>query len=704
MPTKPIEFSLVLSVACLSLGACALASGAREGAPATAAPPEAGGPAVDERAKLDALKAELAPKLGAQAPRLERGLKQVASLWRPEDGDLAAFALQHFIADPASLEATQDRLEAALEQVDGHFNEMGRELRRCTDTDTGPLLPVDPLLAGIDLGSHAVEDLFHAKVGFVALLNFPLTTLQERLRDGPGYSRREWARVRLAQRFARRVPAEVAQRQARVGADADLYVAEYNLWMHHVLGEDGARRFPKGLRLISHWNLRDELKSDYAEPSGLEKQRTIAKVMERIVAQSIPAAVIDNPRLDWNPFTNAVTEAPPSELEEGAPARDAKPSTAPEPDVRYAKWLAQFASQRAADPYSPTMPTALARSFELAREIPEARVVAMLREVLTSPLAARIAARIRERLGRPLEPVDLWYNGFQPRGRFAEAQLDALTRKRYPDAKSFSADIPRILQDLGFAPERARFIADRIAVDPARGAGHAMQATRRGDFPRLRTRIGKEGMDYKGYNIAIHELGHNVEQVISLYEVDHTLLAGVPNTAFTEALAFVFQARDLELLGLAKPDAQSERLRVLHDFWATWEIAGVALVDIAAWHWMYDHPTATQTQLREAVVQICKDVWNTYYAPVLGGKDSVLLGVYSHLIAYPLYVTDYPLGHLIAFQIEEKVKQSPSLGAEFERMAKTGAVAPDLWMTAATGAPVGPGALLRATERALAAP
>ena len=52
-------------------------------------------------------------------------------------------------------------------------------------------------------------------------------------------------------------------------------------------------------------------------------------------------------------------------------------------------------------------------------------------------------------------------------------------------------------------------------------------------------------MDYKGYNIAVHELGHNVEQTFSLNYVDHTLLAGVPNTAFTEAMAFVFQERDL---------------------------------------------------------------------------------------------------------------------------------------------------------------
>jgi hypothetical protein len=102
-------------------------------------------------------------------------------------------------------------------------------------------------------------------------------------------------------------------------------------------------------------------------------------------------------------------------------------------------------------------------------------------------------------------------------------------------------------------------------------------------------------------------------------------------------------------------------------------------------------------------VKIAKEVWNKYCAPVLGGKDSPLLGIYSHMISYPLYLCNYPLGHLIAFQIEEKVKKGGKLGAEFERMAKVGAVSPDLWMTNASGEPVGAGPLLRATEAALGA-
>ena len=79
----------------------------------------------------------------------------------------------------------------------------------------------------------------------------------------------------------------------------------------------------------------------------------------------------------------------------------------------------------------------------------------------------------------------------------------------------------------------------------------------------------------------------------------------------------------------------------------------------------------------------------------------VLLGVYSHMIERALYLPDYPIGHLIAHQLEEHFRKAGKIGPEIERVAKLGRIAPDLWMQAASGAPVGPEALLAATERAL---
>ncbi|HVI24492.1 MAG TPA: hypothetical protein VM691_13465, partial [Myxococcales bacterium] len=262
--------------------------------------------------------------------------------------------------------------------------------------------------------------------------------------------------------------------------------------------------------------------------------------------------------------------------------------------------------------------------------------------------------------------------------------------------------IPNLLTQLGFTRARAEYLANNIIVDPARGSGHAMGASMREAKAHLRTRVEKDGMNYKGFNIAVHEMGHNVEQICSLYLVDHTLLSGVPATAFTEALAFTFQNRDLELLGLTKPDAESERLRVLNDFWATWEIAGVALVDLGVWRYLYKNPRASPSDLREATLKIARDIWDKSYAPVLGGNGSGILAIYSHMVSEFLYLPDYPIGHLIAFQLEQKLRHG-DFGAQFERAASFGRVTPDLWMEHATGSPLSATPLLDATEKALSA-
>ncbi len=638
----------------------------------------------------------------AARARIERGVDQVAALWRADDGDLVAFCSAQFAASPAAVDGLFTRLQDQLEAVDGHVLEMQRSLRWHTDVDTGPQLPVDPLLAAYDPGARVVEDLFVSKVAFAALLNFPLVSLADQQRDGKGYRRRQWAEVALTRRFDRRIPGALTAAASAVEAAADGYIAGYNLWMHHVLDERGQRGFPAGKRLISHWNLRDELKANYADEGGLAKQRTILKVMERIVTQQIPRAVIDNPRLDWNPFTNAVTVAPAASVEADAPvARATSADPAPEPAARFVHVLARFVTERAADRFAPTAPSYLDRAFAEAR-MPEARVRALIVAILESPLAAAAAAEIATRLKRPLGPQDLWYEFGG--GEVAEAALDAVTRKRYPTAQQFAADLPRILRTLGFTAAQAKTLSANIDVDPSRGAGHAMEARRRGDKPHLRTRIQPGGMDYKGYNIAVHELGHNVEQYLSLYEVDHTLLAGVPNTAFTEALAFLFQARDLTLLGRPAAGGDAARLRVLDTYWNTREIAGSALVEIDVWHWLYDHPDATAAQLRDATVRIARATWDRYYAPHLSGAgDTALLGIYSHTISSPLYLFNYVLGHVIAFQIEAHLagKSPRTFAAEFTRMARHGAVLPDAWMEHATGAPVSPAGLLDATARAL---
>src|SRR5215207_5740574 len=635
------KLSAVLVSALILSSQLAVARAAR-----SAQTPQAGGPPAWMKDVLTKLEASLAAKYGeGQRARARSGLGQASRFWRAEDGDAAEFeefVTANFAGDQATLDAVFARFEQNLEQLSGHMAEIGREFRAQSELDVGPVLPLDHLFAGYDPSAHLSEDLFESKIAFVALLNFPLTTLEQRLSEGERWSRRQWA-------------------------EAGRYVAGYNVWMHHVVDAGGRRLFPAKMRLLTHWNLRDQIKADYAGGAeGLARQRAVRQVLERIVTQTIPAVVVDNPRYDWDPFTNEVRPATARDFDADAPGAEAAAGArldAPEPDTRFARMLLAFESARRVDPYAPTAPTHIARSFNEGREIPEERVRAMFEQVLASPLVPRVAALIGKRLGRPLEPFDVWYDGFRARGAYTEAQLDELVSKKYPDAAAFEKDIPNILVKLGFTRERADLIAANV----------------------------------------VHELGHNVEQTFSLNLIDHTLLQGVPNAAFTEALAFVFQNKDLELLGLARPDAQGEAAKTLNDFWGTFEIAGMALVDMRTWHWLYEHPRATPSELKAAQLSIARDVWNRYYAPVFKRRDVVLLAVYSHMIDYPLYLPNYPLGHMIAFQIEERMEKVGKIGPEFERMATAGNIAPDLWMKRATGAPVGPDALLHATQKALAA-
>jgi hypothetical protein len=665
--------------------------------PAAAAPP------TWMKDSMTKMETELVAKYGEQQkPRVLRGLHQVAGFWRVDDGDAAAFedfVRANFAGDPATLDTMFNRFERLIQQLEGHMHEINREFRQQMDLDLGPVLPFDEVFGGYDPSAHVIDDFFQNKLAFTVLLNFPLTTLDQRLQNGATWTRRQWAEARLAQRFSKRIPADVNLSIAQAGAEAEQYISEYNIWMYHLLDQQGQRLFPPKMRLLSHWNLRDQIKAEYADPqNGPARQRMIQQVMERIVTQTIPKVVVNNPAVDWNPYTNEVKPA--AAKDSGAPA-PAQVANSPEPDTRYATLLKTFIASKKADPYSPTAPTLIARRFDEDREIPEPRVKAMLQQVLTSPLVPQVAKLIESRLGRPLEPFDVWYNGFRPGSKYTEAELDQIVAKRFPTPEAYQKDIPNLLMKLGFSPSRAQYVANNIIVDPARGSGHAMGAEMPSEKAHLRTRVEKTGMNYKGFNIAVHEMGHNVEQTFSLNDVDHTLLKGVPNTAFTEALAFVFQGHDLELLGLQSPDARSEAEKTLNDFWGTYEIAGVALVDVAVWHWMYDHPQATPRQLDEATVQIAKNIWNHYYAPVFHKQDVVLLGIYSHMIDSFMYLPDYPIGHMIANQIEAQMKKAGNIGSEFERMAKMGDVTPDLWMENATGRPVGPEALLDATQRAL---
>jgi hypothetical protein len=623
--------------------------------------------------------------------RIERGVGQVAGLWRESDGgsaDFAAFCRDHFVASGAAQESLYRKLEFYSEALGGLFAEMALDKDQPVDLDWGEVAPLDIAMNGFNPAAHLSDDMFQNKTAFISLLNFPVFTLAEKIARAPQWDRRDWAYARIAGSNTTRLPAAVSQEISARMAGAGRYISDYNIFMGGVLGPDNQKLFPDGMKLICHWGIRDELKARYAEKQPLVKQHAIYRLLERIVRQEIPEVMINSGDYQWNPFTNAV-------FENGRPV-EAKP----EPDTRYRVFLDTFRAMRLMDPYSPLYPDHIRRSFDVGREIPEKEVEAMFRELLSSPQVKKVAALVSRRLGRKLQPFDIWYPALRTASAVPEEELDRIVRERYPDAAAFEKDLPAILVRLGFSPERAAFIAARVQVDPARGSGHNAQAQSRRFKSRLRTRVAAGGMNYKGYNIALHEFGHAVENVLDLHLIDRYALAGVPNGAFTEAFAYIFQEHDLELLGVQQPDPRQRELKALDTFWGAYEIMGVSLVDMQAWHWLYAHPDATPAQLREAVLAIARGVWNQYFAPVFGVRDQVILAVYSHMIDYTLYLPHYALGNVIQFQLEDFLKDK-ALGPEMERMCAAGNILPQEWMKKAVGAEISVKPLLRAVDRAL---
>ncbi len=643
---------------------------------------------------VEILKKQLNEKYGETAFfRIDRGVSQVAALWREEDGntkEFEEFVVTNFIAGEQNLEALFARLERNFELLNGHFHKMNVMLKEPLHLEGPPIEPVDLLFGGYNPSAHLTDDFFSNKIAFMTVLNFPFYSLKEKTEQGNAWSRREWAYARMGDQFTSRVPAEVKQNVSRVLTAADTYISDYNIYMGKLLNPDGQALFPPEMKLISHWGLRDELKSNYASESGLEKQRMIYQVMQRIIDQTIPEQVINSDTYNWNPYNNKIFSG------------SSEATVTSEPDRRYEILLANFHAMRAVDRYSPNYPDYISRAFDEAMEIPQEDVERLFTEFVSSPLVKEVAAYISRSLGRPLEPFDIWYNGFKSVKGVPEEKLTYVTSKKYPSSEALESDLRNILTKLGWTTSDAQRISALIKVDASRGAGHAWGSGMRNDIARLRTRVGAGGIDYKGYNIAIHELGHCVEQTITMNDVDYYMLNGVPNTAFTEATAFLFQKRDLELLGLGGSDAGKEHMVALDNFWASYEIMGVSLVDMQVWKWMYENPEASAAQLKNQVISIAKEIWNIYYAGILGDNDEPILAVYSHMIDNPLYLSNYPMGHIIDFQIEQQVKGKP-LAAEINRMYTQGRLVPQVWMQSAVGSPISIAPTLAATAEALRA-
>jgi hypothetical protein len=163
----------------------------------------------------------------------------------------------------------------------------------------------------------------------------------------------------------------------------------------------------------------------------------------------------------------------------------------------------------------------------------------------------------------------------------------------------------------------------------------------------------------------------------------------VPNTACTEAFAFLYQSLGRRVLGIEPPGgtARAHAADAAATMLATCQIAGPSLLELHTWRWLYANPGADAAALRTEVLATADRLWARHYERHYGPDPYRLLAAYQHMIGHPLYLADYAIGHVMSHQIRDFIR-GRDIAAETIRITSIGRLTPDLWMRRATGAPL----------------
>ena len=651
---------------------------------------------VKSEADLNAASKEAIEELTEQygekeKARIYRGVNNVASIWFNEDGDSESFkkfCVKNFVPSGQELDQVLSIVESQYENIRGHMREINISLDLPVTTYKRDIYEIDRLFSntGPDI------DPYRSKLAFALALNFPFYTQDEKEESGSQWSRKKWAMVRIGDMYDHRQDPSIETEKEPLPDDLVDYTNLYIISMDRILSPDMEILFPEGTRLNCHNGLRDEIKGLYTRDNPLVRQKVIGNIVMHIIYQTIPECMIGETDKYWEPVSNRVYNKEGDEYVET--------EYTAEPDRRYKNLLYRLKSKMADDELYPEGSTYITRTFD-SRQISEEKVVDLLESVVGAPEMAGVAEILKKRLGRNLEPFDIWYPGFQSQSKHNMDELDQILREKYPDPMAFQEDIPNILRRVGFDSEMADLLGSHVIVDPVPSGGHSNGPQMKGASARLRTRFEPYGLNYKGYRIGMHELGHTIEQNVSMYMTDHYFLKGIPSSPFTECMADLIAYRDVVGLGVSPEYTDEEKeLNALASFWFVCEMGADALHEIKVWHWFYEHPDASVEELKTAVIDIANEVWNKYFAEIYSIKDFPILSIYNHFINGSLYLHSYPLGNIILMQLEEYF-EGRDFAREMVRMCTIGKLTPDLWMQEATGEPVSSEPMLRAVRKAI---
>ncbi len=623
--------------------------------------------------------------------RIVKGTAQLSKNWRKTDGsveDFVKFSQDNFLVDD-ELKSNFQVIQQNLSLQNGYLSKIRFRFSESKNFTDKKEVRADQYFRNCIPGT----DPYDGKLAQFVQLNFPFYTFGEKRLNGQNWTRQEWAMVRLGDLYPDRGNSGYKAEAVDEYKEFQEYMGKYFFRMDHICMPDLTYPFTKALTLHSHFGLRDNLKGEYTRPGGLARQELTGKIIEHITLGTVPAEFIRDTAARWNPWTNQLFK-----MESGKPVQI---ESTPEGTRRYAGLLSAFKSRSSEDQQFPDQSTVIKRTFENSNfEVEE--VETLIRTFLSDPVIASVGKIVANRLGRPLQPFDIWYSGFQGQSAFPVNKLDSITKSRYPNAAALQKDLPSILLRMGFPESEANYVGTHAKVRPITSGGYSDEPAMRGDTSLMTTVFNADGLDFKAYRIAMHELGHVVCGVYSTKYIDNSILAGIPTGGITEGFAEMLAYKNIDGLGLTKQGLNSQKdLLALASLWYLLDLGGQSLTDIETWKWMYAHPKATPAEVQSAVLKISGDIWNQYYSPVFGGiKDQHILAIYNHFITGSLYLYNYFLGNVMMFQLYDKYMPD-NLARGLKKACMEGNTLPELWMEHAVGQKLSLDPLLRTAKEAI---
>ena len=176
----------------------------------------------------------------SQSERIERCVKQTASIWRASDGtveDFKIFCTENFVDDEVKLSQLFEKLSRNFEILNGNFNKISVDLKLPLHIDYGEITTVDMMFGSYEPLAHLHEDLYLNKVAFLVALNFPMYSLKEKNDLGMSWTSQQWAYARMGDMFVSREPSELAQKYAEVSTAADAYISDYNIYIGNLIND-----------------------------------------------------------------------------------------------------------------------------------------------------------------------------------------------------------------------------------------------------------------------------------------------------------------------------------------------------------------------------------------------------------------------------------------------------------------------------------